>query len=346
MAILWIDGFDHYTATNNTVFDGVSGAAYVSGTDPKLVTSTLTSGMAINANNRFSAGVSWILPSAMNSGTIGFGAHVSINTANSDDRGAGLYAGSTKEIWWYVDGATNSLFLACTGQTTKDCSTALVDNTLYHIELKAVLAAGTGGSVELRVNGQTVGSFTGINTGSLGIDRVVLGINQAGASGWDILFDDLFIWDGTGTVNNDFIGERNVETLFPNADTATAAWTLSTGTSGFDLINDVPPADATNYLSSSTIGDESQFELESLTNTGITVTAVQVIGRADKADSGAASLQVGIIESGGTADYSAGDPVTQDQFLYFHHVSEVNPATLAEWTASDITSAKVGIKRA
>lgn len=348
MAIIFIDGFDHYTTTTSTSANSVMSTPYSfpGGTNAKLNTATLTSGMALAAGTGGGRPVDFILPSTYNSGTLGFGCHVYYDANNSDDRGAGFLASTTVRFAWRIDGADGTLYLQQPISGTAVNCGVLAENTLYFIELKAVMAGSSGGSVSLQVNGVTKGTITGITTNNLGIDRLTLGYPYAGSTGWQINFDNLFIWDGTGSINNDWIGERNVVTLYPNADTAQADWALSTGSDGYDLVDDVPPNDTT-FLSSATVDDESQFGLQNLTNTGVNITAVQATARADKADTGDASLKVGIIETGGMTDYPAsGTVLIQDQFKYVFHVSETNPATSVAWTSADLAAALIGIKRA
>lgn len=362
MAILFMDGFDHYS-TSGIKFSTVGTGAYdlidASSTTvrrPQLLTMPVLGGLGLNIpGSGFNDGITKNLPSVYSTGSFGVGFHLYIPDGQSKNSAnynlMSFYNSSTLRYCVALTQAGNIEIRSAktTGGTVYAASTDTLDDaTLYHIEIKYVFSATVGG-ISIQVNGQPFVSALTLNTSAASVSSITWG--YSGSNVWTgtsagFIMDNFYIWDSTGTINNDFIGERNVYTVMPNADTATADWTLSSGTSGYDLINDVPPAGATNYLSSDTIGQESRFDLASLTNTGVTIQAIQVVAQAQKADSGAASLSIGVIESGGLTDYSADQVLTQSQYLYFTHVSETNPATSTFWTPSDIAGVKVGIKRA
>lgn len=89
----------------------------------------------------------------------------------------------------------------------------------------------TGGVFKLRVDDATgTGSpviNTAISTGA-GIYQLGFGhYNSGGVGGINLHWDDLFIRDSSGTVNNGFLGDRRIATLYTNSDTATAGWVPS-----------------------------------------------------------------------------------------------------------------------
>lgn len=88
-----------------------------------------------------------------------------------------------------------------------------------------------GGAFILRVNDATGASApvinaTGLSLGSLPVAQITVLDDQAlgGVLGFTWL-DDLFIRDTNGSVNNSFLGDRQIATLLANADTTTAGWT-------------------------------------------------------------------------------------------------------------------------
>jgi hypothetical protein len=107
----------------------------------------------------------------------------------------------------------------------------IVAQTWHHLEMKFDL---TGGTFELRVDGDAVITATGFDykddTISHNIvttmEQLAIGAGEAiGATNCIPYFADLIIRDDSGSRNNDFEGDLSVATLFPNSDTAVAGWT-------------------------------------------------------------------------------------------------------------------------
>lgn len=112
----------------------------------------------------------------------------------------------------------------------------LVSRSWAFLEMDVNIAAG---DFTLRVNdadatGSPVISATGLTTLPVGptpVNATVIGqirfITQAGGTATIQWLDDLFIRDHNGTVNNSWLGDRRIATLFANADTSTSGWTPS-----------------------------------------------------------------------------------------------------------------------
>jgi Concanavalin A-like lectin/glucanases superfamily len=89
---------------------------------------------------------------------------------------------------------------------------------------------GTG-TFTLRIDdsngtGTPIMNVTGI-TAPLPIAQLAVNITFSGDATHDSWIDDLFIRNGSGTLNNGFLGDRRVATLFTSADTAVSGWTPS-----------------------------------------------------------------------------------------------------------------------
>ena len=132
-----------------------------------------------------------------------------------------------------------------------------------YVELKIVFHP-TAGSVEIRVNGNTLAKTTGTNTiatSNNSANSMTVGlITYGGSYGVASLMDDLYICDGTGSSSNDFLGACKVETNFPLSDGSLSQWTPNTGTTGYNLVNEVGYDSDTTYLSSSTTSQTELFK--------------------------------------------------------------------------------------
>lgn len=160
------------------------------------------------------------------------------------------------------------------------------------IELKCTIHSSAG-SAEVRFNGATVLNLTGINTqnqATADITRVDID-NYSGT-----YVDDWYILDTTGSAPlNTFLGDIRITTLRPSADSS-VAWTRSTGSTNAAAVDDTT-VDATDYVSSSTVGQRDIYDLGDLTGSP-TVYAVMATAWGLKTDAGTRGVKVGIRYSG------------------------------------------------
>jgi hypothetical protein len=213
----------------------------------------------------------------------------------------------------------------------------LIANAWQHVEI-VVDFSTTVGEVEVRVEGVTVLTGDTLNTGA-GCAQVASDIDE---TGFVIYQRDLVCYNGLGTLNNDFLGAVLVVSLDVTSDVS-LNWTPSTGTTGYEILDNVPPVDTT-YISA---GDPPPAAYEGgLSNLPADVTsvkAVQTVVRAAKIDGGDGNLQVGII-SGASTDTGADRPITT-AFTYWLDVFETDPATGVAWTPVAVDAAEIQIDR-
>ncbi|MBF0095313.1 MAG: hypothetical protein HQL34_12335 [Alphaproteobacteria bacterium] len=96
-------------------------------------------------------------------------------------------------------------------------SGSLLPNTWTFIEVKAVIA-DSGGSVTVRVNGADFVSVSNADTKATATASAnSVKFWGSGGSGATVRYDDIYILDGTGAIN-DFLGDHRVRTLLPAAD--------------------------------------------------------------------------------------------------------------------------------
>src|SRR5882672_4646238 len=165
-------------------------------------------------------------------------------------------------------------------------------NGWWHIESKIVIN-GASSSVEVRVEGATVVSLTGINLGTSPIAQCALYNNNNG--GGTSFTKDLVWWNGSGSHNTDFLGSVIVAMLSPSADVA-LNWTPTGGSTGAGILDNIPPQDGVQYLTA--LNPPPAAYVCSLTDLVADVTSVKCIMtmvRAQKTDGGDASLQIGVI---------------------------------------------------
>lgn len=222
----------------------------------------------------------------------------------------------------------------------------LVANAWQHIEMK-VLFDATVGTVEVRVDGVAV-----IDEDSLDTIGAVTGpcaqIRQdddktASGSGVGWYIKDYIIWDSTGDHNNDFMGSCSVIRLAPDGDVTLGGWLPSSGSTGFDLIDESPPVD-TGYVSADDAPPAAaEFSLEDLPPDVTSVRGLMMLGRMMKTDGGDAQVQMSMV-SNGMEDNGADRPITP-AFTYWYDISEEDPNTGDQWTPPAVDAASLKLNR-
>jgi hypothetical protein len=213
-----------------------------------------------------------------------------------------------------------------------------------HIEAKLTVD-GTTGYVEIRVNQVTVLTYSG-NTDTAGTGEASQFITTCGYDSFigmgNQYLADLFAWDDSGPYNNDFIGDFKCYWLPPNADTAQADWTPSTGATSFGVVDESPPDD-TDYLSIVATTGKTNLGLTNLPADVIAVAAVVPLMRAWKTDAGVCDVAPGILQ-GATYSTPVGQPAnTAPQ--YYQEPQEVDPVSGVPFTLADVNSLDLVIER-
>jgi hypothetical protein len=226
------------------------------------------------------------------------------------------------------------------GSTVLGTSTAtLALNTWYYVELK-VVGSGTSGAATVRVNGTAVLTLTGVNTqqtANATANTVRLG--QQATSG-NLDYDDVYVLDGSGGVNTDFLGDCRVEQVLPTGAGATTAWTPSAG-ANYAAVDDAPPNGDTDYVSSATAGQTDTYACGDLAvATSGTVKAVQATASCRKDDAG--SRSVALVTRPGSTDRVGATQSVLDTYSMLPQVWDTNPDTAAAWTVAEVNASQFG----
>lgn len=292
MALIFFDGFDHYDIANQTgTRDKMAGAWNYDGSTGPTTYFTLK---AMPELGSFAACVN-NLAGGLSSGDARLRKNIDTKSAGTFgvgfyayfDGGAGFMHSSNCRLVSLQEGNTvrSSIAIPQDGLirlyvgtdliATHD--TALSSNTVYHFEFQYHFGNGDG-YLELRLDGETIFRVDDLTlTGA--INRVALFTGTSGSivDPNDIFVDNFYIYDNTGSVNNDWLGERRVYTLRPDSDGTPQNWTLSSGTNAFELLNNTPSNPNTDFISTGTINDEAAFGLSDLPSPDIVVNGVQAM---------------------------------------------------------------------
>jgi len=218
----------------------------------------------------------------------------------------------------------------------------LTTATWYYIEFK-VLCDGSAGSYELRVDGTSKLSASGINTkaGSHTYHNI---FQMVGSQSGVCRFDDLYILDGSGSANNDFLGKRRAVGRFPSGDVGGYQdFTCSSGSNHYALVDENPVNDDTDYVEDGTIGHKDLWDYPSLSGTGSTINGIQINSMARETDATSMTLNT-LIKSGATEDAGTGEVVGSTTYKVMKRISETDPNTGVAWTVSGVNAAQFGVK--
>lgn len=340
MALVFIDGFDHYaTADITKKWSALSGAT-ISGSSGRRGGGALSVGSILQyAYKSVTAAATYTVGFAVNLSNFTYTTNlICINEGGTQHITLGLTTSGTLRV--YRGAASGGTTLA-TGTTT------LSTSQWYYIELK-VTVDDVNGVVELRLNGSgspeiNLTSTDTRNGGATGlIDRISMGTAAGGANySQQGFIDDFYVTNTSGAVNTGFLGDVRVDTLLPTGDGNYTDFTPSTGSTHYNLVDETTP-NTTDYVSSSTVDDRDSYtfpDLQMLTSQ--TIHGVQVNAAALKSDSGSRELGL-MTRLSSTDDDSASIALLTSQ-SYISAIFEVDPAAAA-WTESNVNSAEFGVK--
>jgi len=273
----------------------------------------------------------------------GLGADGGIFTLGSD-------AGTTMHttLGWNTDGRLQvfrGTHLSGGGTSLGSSAVGLIsDQTWYHVAFK-VLLHDSAGTIDVELDGVNVLTLTGQDTKNGGTKTVfdtfwVRGCQTGGSAA--IHFDDIYVANALGTVNNDFLGICRVDHLLPNADSTPEEWDRSTGTDSFALIDEADPNGDTDYISSDVLNEVTQVGFGNLTDLDHEIYGVQLSSYARKDDSGLASYRHAI-SSDGNVDVGP-DRALTEAYVVYADVFELDPDGDIAWTAAQVNAAEARVE--
>jgi hypothetical protein len=335
MALLFIDGFDHYATTQ-------IGRKWTStsATTPDIDTTGGRRGTGC-----LSAAVTarWVQYS--------FSATATLIAGCAFNRSSGSSAGY---IIYFGDGASDQcgVYLETDGRLSFRRGTTAVATSTYtvpatgwvYLEVKVTIS--NSGSYEIRANGTDIlsGSADTQATANATADSVTLHARVASGStgpNTTTLYDDFYLCDASGGINDDFLGDVRIDAYVPNGAGNSTQLTPSAG-ANYQCVDDATPDDDSTYVESATASQKDTYAFPSLGYTAVDVFGVQVNATARKDDAGARSLAT-VTRSGGT-DYDGSTQALSTSYYDYREVMNVDPNTSAAWSQSGYEAAEFGVK--
>lgn len=230
-------------------------------------------------------------------------------------------------------------------------TTVIPLNTWVYLEFRVLIDPSVG-TVDIRQDGVSILSLTGLNTRSTAnsfVNGFRIGYNHNGSAGQNQDWDDLYCLDTTGSVNNNFLGEVRIATIYPTGSSADGLphtqWTPNTG-NNFAAVNQTTPDGDTTYVSDATVGHIDTYAFGDLPVAASTIFGIQYNVVARKDDVGIRQIApVYRRPSAGGADFVGATGVNLTS-VYTDQTSivELNPDTASAWTPAAVNAAEFGIE--
>ncbi len=345
MALIFIDGFDHYATADVT-------DKYLSSAGEGIDTTDFRSGLGAL---KFSGSNGQITVAVPNQVTyiVGFGFKIStpqtldtrdLVNFNEDSPALGTHVTLqlTGDKKFRVIRGNNVDFLGTLGTTTDRFD---LNDGFHYIEFKVTVDDSTG-SFELKLDEESVLSVTGVDTRNNDAIEAPLGVikeivfNQVPGSVNDTFYDDLYICDTTGSKNNDFLGDCQVTTIFPKADGALEDWATQSGTDSFAMVDENPPDDDTTYVQSNVSTEQDSFDMDDVSSM-TTILGIQLT-EYSRFLTGAASIKH-LVRVNST-NFLGNTKVLAATFDFHMHVFEDDPDISNNWTISGLNAAEFGME--
>lgn len=236
-------------------------------------------------------------------------------------------------------------FAAYRGNSTllETSSTGILQTGKWqHIQFKCKIST-TAGFVECRIDGvEQWASATNLNTReNTDVFWNALRFRYSGAGN---IVDDIYVCDSSGTINNDFLGDVSVTTLFPTKAGTSLDFTTSTGTDHFALIDEMPftaVPDDTDYVQGLN-GQSESFFFDSLPlNNNIHGVIPSAFGKVTDAKSRSAQY---FAQVDGIKGLGSNKPIKSDVYKARFDTLETEPVNSQPWQSKDINKAQFGIQ--
>lgn len=348
MALLFIDGFDHYDDANykyNDVPGTMTNMEFVTGRFGDYAFGTKTSGNSDGATRNLDVTSTELYVGFAWYGTILNQASVTeflLRLRNSTD-------GVAHNIRW---GASGEVQICSSGSGTvlAQSSAGAVSAAKWQFIEVYYKPLTSGGVTTVWVDNTQVVTYTGNNTVTVeAVDAIQIlpTISNSGQS--PIYVDDLYVLNTTGTVNISRLGDCRVITLPANADTTRNDFTPLTGTDNYAMVDEVPIIDDdTSYVENGTVGAIDRYTSDTLTSnatytSGAVLHGIQNTVCAKKTDTATRKYKSSL-SSGTTLKEDGIEHALSTTYFCDVDLYDVDPNTSAAWTEAAIDAVKFGFK--
>lgn len=347
MALLFMDGFDLYSVSSDTVLGRWT---TLSNTGSSNILTGRYSGSCLQFTSVSNLNIAKALPTTYS--TLVLGVAIKTNLAASSFTCFSFYdtVGGTAQTSVCIQSDGSIVVKRGTSAgTTLGTSAAgvIASNTWAYVEAKILFTTGATGTYEVRVNGTNVVSGTSATTAAstTAIGAFDLRVTNSSLTAY---WDDLYLCDTSGAANNNFLGDSRIETVFPTADTATKNFPTAVTYAGqvtASSVIAVPSNTLTLYTMTPAVSGNVSSIVFTTTNTGGSATGkIKGVVYADSSGVPGARLAVstelvGIANaSDNTLSFSSPPAVTAGSTYYFGVLTDTSLTWVSALTNGGVFS--------
>lgn len=337
MTLRFADSFDHYGSS-----DFLLKWSSISGVAPTIspVGRRSTSGMRIGGGaNSF---ITKVLPPHA-TWVIGFALNVSAAPTTAS-RIVSVFDTGTEHLRLRLntDGTVSVIRGVSTVLSTSAASLSF--GGYSYLEWKFTINDSTG-SYDVRLNGASITSGTSVDTrngANASVNQFQIRALEQPGGNWD--FDDLYICDGEGSTNNDFLGDIRVDCYLPNGNgnSSQLLGSDSNSTDNYALVDESSQNGDSDYVQSATSGQKDTYAFADMAHTPTGILGAQINMIAKKDDAGVRSI-CSVTRSGGS-DTDGATQALSTSYLCYREILETDPNTSSAWTRTNLNNAEFGVK--
>lgn len=336
MALLLMDGFDHYHESGEYISNQIR--RWWSTYATTLVAREGRFGgrcVELSNNSIWSP----TLATTHDTLIVGFASYFSTGYQSTGYPVMSLYAGNDQGMSIYTYGATDLRVQRGSTILANTTNLNMLTRHWYYIEFK-VVCHNTAGSYELRVNGRTVLTQSGIDTqpAAQAYHDQIYFTTGSNASRW---VDDLYVLDGSGATHNDFLGNCRIQTVHPVGDSDLNEWSPQTAGDHYAMVDEDVPSDLdSTYVESGTSGQSELWAYEDLTEADV-IHAVQL--RSDLRMTDARSVPIKNIARLGSTLFEGAARYADADYIEVEQLMPTDPDGAA-WNQANFNNALFGVK--
>lgn len=157
-------------------------------------------------------------------------------------------------------------------------------------------------------------------------------------------FDDIIIYDATGSTFNSFLGPKRIYTLTPDGAGTTTNGTATGAASNWQAVDDSGDFDTTTYVEIGTTTNLDLYTTGALPETPDSIDGVEVVAMARTAGStprqGRVLARENVTTGNGTTyDINFGG---DEGYFPLRHLFATNPDTASAWSGSEVDAMEIG----
>lgn len=220
--------------------------------------------------------------------------------------------------------------------------------TWHYIECRyiAKASAGLGGVAEVRVDGVVVCAIDGaLFPTTLGAtdDIQQFEFSDSGTNSPRYLYDDLYIINGESAFNNAYLGDVRITVLYPESDGLDSDFTPSSGGDNFADVNETTLNGDTDYVESGTLMASEDYVNQDIGSDPGSIYGVQVSNGTRRTDAGSIRFKNEMRVA--STKYSDDVEHVSNSGTYFieTYVRDTDPSDDAVWTESKVNAVGSGL---